>query len=85
MQIGKSQLRWKPTMNKSSIARMKVETTLPLGFTKRGQDSPIYKGWKPCKLSMAFTPDCSQLSFNKYYKQTKCSPEKNYQLDCIPH
>ena len=41
---------------------------------KRRPESPIYKGWKPCKLSMVFTPDCSQLSFTKW--QTKCLPDK---------
>ena len=34
-----------------------------IALTKGGQNSPIYKGWKPCKPSMVFTPDCSQLSF----------------------
>ena len=34
-----------------------------IALTKGGQNSPIYKRWKPCKLSMVFTPDCSHLSF----------------------
>ena len=33
-----------------------------IALTKGGQNSPIYKGWKPCKLPMVFTPDCSQQS-----------------------
>ena len=36
-----------------------------IALIKGGQNSPIYKGWKPCKLSMVFTSDCSQLSFTK--------------------
>ena len=37
-----------------------------IALKKGGQNSPIYKGWKPCKLSMVFTPDCSQLSHVSY-------------------
>ena len=55
-----------------------------IALIKGGQNSPIYKGWKPCKLSMVFTPDCSQLSFIKD-KQKKMFTWQNYQLDCIPH
>ena len=51
-----------------------------IALTKGGQNSPIYKGWKPCKLSMVFTPDCSQLFFDKYYRQTKCLPDKTISL-----
>ena len=35
-----------------------------IAFKKGGQNTLIYKWWKPCKLSMVFTPDCSQLSFD---------------------
>ena len=54
----------------SSFSRESTTTTpLPayeswnnIALRKGGQNSPIYKGWKPCKLSMVFTPDCSHCS-----------------------
>ena len=47
-----------------------------------GQNSPIYNGWQPCKLSMLFTPDCSPLS---YTNEKKLLTWQNYQLDCVLH
>ena len=48
---------------RGQTAEVMNESWNNIALIKGGQNSPINKGWKPCKLSMVFTPDCSQLSF----------------------